>query len=112
MCKLITDNDCFKKLSDNTQNSLYGRIGCDNILAIVSPHFNLTLRCVRLWAFQRGLYSVSCGYFSGITLAVMVAKVCQEFPDCQPSCLLYKFFDKFAESDWREPVQLNLKKKS
>ena len=76
VCKLINDNDWFKKLSENTQNSLYGRVGCDNIISVVSPHFKLALKCIRFWAMQRSLYSVSCGYFSGITLAVMVAKVC------------------------------------
>jgi len=52
---------------------------------------------------------VNFGYFSGITLAVMAAKVCQENPDSFPCDLLYKFFDRYAESDWREPIQLNLK---
>lgn len=42
----------------------------------------------------------------------MTARVCQDNPDSMPSCLLYKFFDKYAESDWREPVQLNLKQRA
>ncbi len=79
---------------------------------MVSKHFTLNLQCVRLWAIRRGLYSVNFGYFSGITLAVMTARVCQDNPDSMPSCLLYKFFDKYAESDWREPVQLNLKQRA
>jgi poly(A) polymerase len=70
------------------------------------------LQCVRLWATRRGLYSVNFGYFSGITLAVMAARVCQDNPESMPCCLLYKFFDKYAESDWREPVQLNLKQRA
>lgn len=106
---MIVDPEFFRKLSDLTQNSFYGRIGCDNILSVVSKHFTLFLKCVRFWALRRGLYCVDFGYFSGITLAVMTAKVCQENPDSMPSCLLFKFFDKYAESDWREPVQLNLK---
>lgn len=59
---------------------------------------------------RRGLYSVNAGYFSGITLSVMVAKLCQEFPDLHASCIVYKFFDRYANSDWREHVQLNLMK--
>ena len=109
-------SDWFLKLSEMTQSSLYGRIGCDNLLSIVGKNnenaFKLTLKCVRFWAIRRGLYSVNCGYFSGVTLAVMVARVRQEFPDLQASCLLYKFFDRYAESGWREPVQINFRKKA
>jgi poly(A) polymerase len=109
-------SDWFLKLSEMTQSSLYGRIGCDNLLSIVGTNnetaFKLTLKCVRFWAIRRGLYNVNCGYFSGVTLAVMVAKVRQEFPDLQASCLLYKFFDRYAESGWREPVQVNFRTKA
>jgi poly(A) polymerase len=70
--------------------------------------FRLALKCVRFWAHSRGLYSVNCGYFSGITLSVMVAKLCQDFPELQASCILYKFFERYAESDWRDPVQINI----
>lgn len=41
----------------------------------------------------------------------MVAKICQDFPDLSVSCILYNFFDRFAESDWREPVQISIKTK-
>ena len=41
----------------------------------------------------------------------MVAKICQEFPDLQPSCTLYKFFEVYAESRWLEPVQMSLTNK-
>lgn len=69
------------------------------------------LKAVRLWAIQRCIYSVSAGYFGGITLAVMVAKICQEFPDLYPSCTLYKFFETYSESRWLEPVQMSLTNK-
>ena len=62
------------------------------------------LKAVRFWAMCRGLYSTNFGYFSGITLAVMVAKICQDFKGLEPCCLLYKFFDFYAEFAWREPV--------
>ena len=56
---------------------------------------------------RRGIYSANCGYFSGITLAVLVGKICQE-NDMDAACLLYKFFETFSESGWREPVQMQL----
>jgi poly(A) polymerase Pap1 len=91
---------------------LYGRIASDNLLSAVSYNestFRLVLRCVRFWALRRGVYSVNCGYFSGITLSVLVARVCQDYPDLHASCIIYKFFEKYSNSDWREPVQLNSK---
>lgn len=72
--------------------------------------FQLVLRAVRFWAIRRGLYSVNCGYLGGITLAVMVAKTCQDFPELEPACALAKFFEVYAESGWREPVQMMLQK--
>ena len=96
----------FKDLSETTQSSLFGKIACQNILRSVpnKSTFKIALRAVRFWAMQRGLYNVNCGYFCGITLAVMVGKICQENPDLDVACLLYKFFEQYAESGWREPV--------
>jgi poly(A) polymerase len=95
----------WRRLSETTQNSFYGRIACNNLKRVVgSDIFKLVLRAVRFWAMQRGLYSTNMGYFSGITLAVMVAKICQDFAGLEPACLLYKFFDFYAEFAWREPV--------
>ena len=48
----------------------------------------------------------------GVTIAVMVAKICQDFQDLQPACTLYKFFETYAEwRNWVEPVQISLSKK-
>ena len=42
----------------------------------------------------------------------MVAKICQDFPDLQPACTLFKFFEIYAEwRNWVEPVQISLSKK-
>jgi poly(A) polymerase len=72
----------------------------------------MALRVIRFWALRRGLYSVNAGYFSGITLSVMVAKICQENPDLYAADLIFKFFETYSDSDWREPVKLNLKQSS
>lgn len=62
-----------------TRSSFYGRIGCDNILSIVGNNnefqFKLALKCIRFWAVRRGIYSPNMGYFSGVTLAVMLTRV-------------------------------------
>lgn len=108
----LANSEVFLKLSDTSQSSLQGRIACQNILLNVPNRntFQLVLKAVRFWAHQRGLYSVNCGYLGGITLAVMVARVCQDFPDLEAACTVFKFFEVYAESGWREPVQILLQK--
>lgn len=87
---------------------MLGRIACQNIVNNVpnKATFQLVLKAVRLWATQRGIYSINQGYLGGVTIAVMVAKTCQEHPDLSAACTLYKFFETYAESSWREPVQI------
>jgi len=41
----------------------------------------------------------------------MVAKICQDYADLSPACTLYKFFETYSESSWREPVQMQLSNK-
>jgi len=104
----VTNSEQFKKLNEASQSSLLGRIACQNILNNVPSEqtFQLVLRAVRFWALQRGIYSINLGYLGGVTLAVMVAKICQDYPDLSAACTLYKFFETYAESSWREPVQM------
>ena len=40
----------------------------------------------------------------------MVGKICQDYSDLTAAETLCKFFEIYAESGWREPVQLSLKK--
>lgn len=106
------DRDEWRRLSEATQNSLYGRIACNNLKLVTgNPVYKLVLRAVRFWAMRRGLYSTNFGYFSGITLAVMVAKICQDHPTLEPACLLFHFFDFYAEFPWREPISIKIDKK-
>lgn len=110
----LANSDAFKKLNKTTQNSLLGRIACQNMINNVPnlQTFCLVLKAVRFWALQRGIYSINQGYLGGVTIAVMVAKICQDFPDLQPACTLFKFFETYAEwRNWVEPVQISLHKK-
>ena len=63
---------------ETSEKSLLGHVSCQNIMQNVPSRntFELVLRAVRFWAMQRGVYSINAGYLGGITLAVMVAKVC------------------------------------
>ena len=90
---------------------MQGKAAAENIMNWLPSkrckmHFQIVLKAVRFWAHRRGIYSMNLGYLGGIILAVMVGRVCQDYPDLYPSCLLYKFFDTYAESNWHEPIQM------
>jgi len=46
------------------------------------------------------------GYLGGISWAILVAKICQIFPNHKPVRLLYEFFTIFSIWNWKVPVRL------
>lgn len=44
----------------------------------------------------KGLYSNPLGYLGGVTWAMLVARICQLYPNLAPAALLHKFFLQFA----------------
>jgi len=47
---------------------------------------------IRFWAKQKGIYSGLLGYLGGIQYAIMVAKICQMYPNLECGKLVEKFF--------------------
>ena len=67
--------------------------------------FQMTLRAIKLWAKNQGLYSNCLGYLGGFSWAVLVAKHCILNPaEGEPSMLVCKFFETFADWPWPKPV--------
>lgn len=54
--------------------------------------YSTTLRAVKYWAMQRKVYGNNFCYPSGVSLAVMVARICQVFPASLPNALVRFFF--------------------
>ena len=59
------------------------------------PHvenFRTFLRCIKLWARRRGIYSNIVGFPGGVAWAIMAAMVAQYYPNMNPVMLFEKFF--------------------
>ncbi|KAF1326266.1 polymerase, partial [Globisporangium splendens] len=70
--------------------------------------FRIVLRAVRTWARRRGIYSAKLGYLGGISWAILVAFVCQLYPDAEPAKVFVRFFQVMSEWQWPQPVMLNV----
>eukprot|EP00933_Yihiella_yeosuensis_P011945 TRINITY_DN119855_c0_g1_i1.p1 TRINITY_DN119855_c0_g1~~TRINITY_DN119855_c0_g1_i1.p1 ORF type:complete len:343 (-),score=34.64 TRINITY_DN119855_c0_g1_i1:88-1116(-) len=80
----------------------------DQILQLVPNQetFRRTLRFIKYWARQRGIYSNILGFFGGITWSLLVARTCQLYPYYAPSQLVGRFFRLYYQWNWTKPVML------
>jgi poly(A) polymerase len=78
----LQDNAILRNCDSESIKSLNGRRATDAILdEIPNIHtFQLTLRCIKLWAKNRGVYSNVLGYCGGVAWAILVAHICQKNP--------------------------------
>ncbi|OWZ17971.1 Poly(A) polymerase [Phytophthora megakarya] len=70
--------------------------------------YRIVLRAVRSWARRRGIYSAKLGYLGGISWAILVAFVCQMYPNADPAKIFVRFFQVLSEWQWPQPVMLNM----
>ena len=111
--KIIKDENLFNQLSYVSQNSLNGLKATQNLLKSVPniQNFRNTLRLVKFWATKRGIYSNIFGYLGGVSYSIMVAKICQDYPDLDLADLLCKFFEVYSEWKWFDPVFIKIGRK-
>lgn len=104
----ILDEKLLEDLDDTTVKSLNGCRVTARILQLVPKieNFRSTLRCIKFWAKRRGIYSHIFGFLGGIHWAVLVARVCQMFPNATVSMLVSRFFWIYAHWQWPTPVTL------
>lgn len=83
----LNHNSILRNCDSETIRSLNGRRVTDAILEHVQhnmENFKVTLRCVKLWAKNRGVYSNVMGYCGGVTWAILVAYICRANPTLEP----------------------------
>jgi len=104
----LNDDNLLKNLDDKTVRSLNGCRVADHILESVpdADRFRDTLRLIKVWAKQRGIYSNVLGFYGGITWAILVARVCQLYPYYTPAALVKRFFRVYDRWNWKNPVVL------
>ncbi|XP_033506808.2 poly(A) polymerase type 3-like [Epinephelus lanceolatus] len=104
----LLDNNLLKGLDKQCVKSLNGYRVTEEILRSVPNvyNFRLTLRAIKLWAKRRNIYSNMLGFLGGVSWAILVARICQVYPNATLSTLVTKFFKVYNMWEWPTPILL------
>ncbi|KAF7332615.1 Poly(A) polymerase [Mycena kentingensis (nom. inval.)] len=104
----LQDDTLLRNLDERCVRSLGGSRMTDEILRLV-PNvqvFRDALRCIRLWAQRRAIYSNVNGFLGGVAWALLVARICQLYPNAVAGAIVSRFFLVMYRWSWPQPVLL------
>ncbi|KAF8090573.1 hypothetical protein N665_0472s0006 [Sinapis alba] len=99
----LSADSILQNADEQTVRSLNGCRVTDQIFRL---SFRTTLRCIRFWAKKRGVYSNVSGFLGGINWALLVARICQLYPNALPNMLVSRFFRVYTQWRWPNPILL------
>mmetsp|Transcript_16452 Transcript_16452/g.22781 ORF Transcript_16452/g.22781 Transcript_16452/m.22781 type:complete len:512 (+) Transcript_16452:161-1696(+) len=104
----LLDDSHLTVLDEKSVLSLNGCRVTELLLRLVPhvEHFQTTLRCIKLWAKLRGIYSNALGFLGGVSWAILVARICRMYPHACPSFLVTRFFHMYNIWKWPKHVAL------
>ncbi|KAH7919537.1 Poly(A) polymerase [Leucogyrophana mollusca] len=104
----LKDDNLLRNLDDRCVRSLNGSRVNDEILRLV-PNVHVyrdSLRCIKLWAQRRAIYSNVNGFLGGVAWAILVARICQLYPNAIAGAIVSRFFIIMYQWSWPQPVLL------
>ncbi|KIM58766.1 hypothetical protein SCLCIDRAFT_1218312 [Scleroderma citrinum Foug A] len=104
----LKDDNLLRNLDERCVRSLNGSRVNDEILRLV-PNVQVyrdSLRCIKLWAQRRAIYSNVNGFFGGVAWAILVARICQLYPNAIAGAIVSRFFIIMYQWSWPQPVLL------
>ncbi|KAH9970107.1 Poly(A) polymerase central domain-containing protein [Lactifluus volemus] len=104
----LQDDNLLRNLDDRCIRSLGASRVTDQILRLV-PNvtiFRDALRCIRLWASRRAIYSNMNGFLGDVAWSLLVARICQLYPNAVAGAIVSRFFIIMYQWDWPQPVLL------
>lgn len=104
----LKDTSILRGLEERDLRSLNGTRVTDEILELVPQQktFRTALRGIKLWAQRRAIYANVMGFPGGVAWAMLVARVCQLYPQATGSVIIGKFFRIIYGWAWPQPILL------
>lgn len=104
----LDDKTLLRNIDEKDLRALNGTRVTDEILTLVPKPtvFKHALRCIKMWAQQRAVYANVYGFPGGVAWAMLVARICQLYPNAVSAVIIEKFFQIYSQWSWPQPVLL------
>lgn len=104
----LDDKNLLKNIDEKDMRALNGTRVTDEILRLVPKLtvFKNALRFIKMWAQQRAIYANVYGFPGGVAWAMLVARICQLYPNAVSAVIIEKFFHIYSQWSWPQPVLL------